>query len=415
MAQPRRGHKTEQTAGKGQAAERDGAPAAGVARPGNGLCQPSRGAPASERGKGSPSLLRADGDEVAERNLSVHPAGALPLLPLGALLPLVPTDGLREPKCRRALPRAALRTMRGAQAAEGGSRVGCGGGAWGGAAAALLREQSLAAPSSAGPSAGSHHRHPQRQLGRSQGACRNPPAPALAPAAARQLLPSPPSLQGRLQLRPGSETPLQEGRGQGAATPSCAPLRSGGLQAGWLSRAQCPELQGSGPPRLCHPGVDVPLTRLLARFVPGARGHGQGDAGVPGTALPTWLGADGAGAGHPLAPLGPAWGRLEAALGGPHEGQNPVETGPWGSGVVWGQGDTSGSGWGGQGRRGRMAPKGSPRHRGPREGWGVQLGGSEGKTGGVGVWDGGELMAGGVPSGRRRWSRGGNPGMRGPR
>lgn len=177
--------------GRGRGRQPCGTEPAGVAQPGNRLCQ------LSPRGTRPWSRARAELRCCSQPNLSPGESQASPLCCckacshwglspfwlapccLGSLLmtPLPPKVPLCFAEGRSCPP--ALRTMRGAcaQAAEGGSRVGCGGGAWGGATTTLLGEQSLAAADSGlppCPQAGSQHIHPQSQLSRSWGACHSP-------------------------------------------------------------------------------------------------------------------------------------------------------------------------------------------------------------------------------------------------
>lgn len=289
---------------------------AGVAWLENRLCQLSPGVPSLGAGPGqscsaAASLPLPEGEPSISRVL--HPLGAQPLL-AGAPWPLVPPTTPLPPEVpRRFVERGscppALRTMCGAcaQAAEGGSRVGCGGGAWGGTAGGLLREQSLAAAGSglpACPRARSHHIHPQSQRSRPWGACCGP-GPCAGPgscSAAAPELPQPlraaPALAslGIAAARRGC------GRGggrrrhrQGPQHPVLCPTELGGSSTGWSwmrkgHTSTSTSVWGSGPVR-----SPLPLRhgdRFSAVLVQDAGSAGgrkaewdkveQGDAACPG-------------------------------------------------------------------------------------------------------------------------------------
>lgn len=350
--------------GRGKGRQPCGTEPAGVARPGNRLCQLSPGVPGLGAGPGqsrgaTASLPLPEG----EPNISLvlfqgwHPLGGQPLL-LGALLLLVPTDdtsttqgasvlcqeqlsptssahhtrslctgsgrrvsgGLRRWSLGRGCSRAALRTK------PGGSR---------------LRAPTMS-PSGVPP-------HPQSQLSRLRGACRSPGPragpgscstaahkllqplrAALAPAwlrnaGARRARRRGGSRQHRQGLRNsvplswgGSSTGCSQGLGSGRAMPASAPTcRNRALYA----------------PR-CRSSTEAPS----ARFWSGMRAlPGVGKAGWGRAMLPALAGACGLSWEPPQSPVrvsakATLWVQMEAKPPGKHA----VLHSPAGSQGDWG-------------------------------------------------------------------------------
>lgn len=264
-----------------------------MARPGNGLCRPSRGAKPWSGARAAPTCsgLMGTGWQRSEQNLSVcwwpAPCGGSAAFttwcPVGA--PLVPRClwsllmASRSQRatvlCRERLqaPCEELRRRK-----EGlGRRVSGGLRRW-----SLGRGCSRAAPRTKPRGAGLRGSQrglpappPPKAAGPLVGRLPQPPAPAPAPAAARQLLPSPlQASKGGSGFGLAQKHRYEEGVGRGQP-PRPRPAALGGLGAGWLSRARCPELRGSPPPAL-SPRGGCPFDTAAGPFCAWGAGTGAG-------------------------------------------------------------------------------------------------------------------------------------------